>query len=288
MTDPVIVGYDGFERSLRALIWAAHDAALHGCPLYIVHVLPAWEMDFPFHPPGRWQSASRRGAAILAEAEAMVRESHPDLDVGCQQLSGSPSEVLCSVSKQARNVVLGARGEGGLGNLLFGSVGLQVAGHADGPVVVVGQLTTGHHRVVVGTDGSPHSVSAMEFAFDEASLRGTRLQVLRVWQMPVPAEAPERELVPEDVEAEQRREVEEQLAGLRKKYPDVEIETELVRGKAAPALVRASDRADLAVVGSRGRGGFHGLALGSVGHALLHYGTCPIAVVRPRPEPARE
>ncbi|MGK4585284.1 universal stress protein [Kitasatospora sp. HPMI-4] len=284
MTDPVIVGFDGSERSLRALIWAANDAALRGCPLYIVHVLPSWEMDFPFHPPGRWQSASRRGAAILSEAEAMARESHPDLEVGCQQLSGSPSEVLCSVSEQAHSVVLGARGEGGLGNLLFGSIGLQVAGHAAGPVVVVGQLTTGHHRVVVGTDGSPHSVSAMEFAFDEASLRGSKVRVLRAWQMPVPAEAPERQPDPGEVEAEQRREVEEQLADLHKRYPDVEIETELIRGKAAPALIRASDRADLAVVGSRGRGGFHGLALGSVSHALLHYGTCPIAVVRPRPE----
>ncbi|WP_332112410.1 universal stress protein [Streptomyces gossypiisoli] len=50
------------------------------------------------------------------------------------------------------------------------------------------------------------------------------------------------------------------------------------------ALARASDRADLLVVGSRGRGGFRGLALGSVSHHLLQFSLCPLAVVRPRPE----
>ncbi|WP_171118664.1 universal stress protein [Streptomyces gossypiisoli] len=60
----------------------------------------------------------------------------------------------------------------------------------------------------------------------------------------------------------------------------------MVRDAPIPALTRASDRADLLVLGSRGRGGFHGLALGSVSHQLLHFSACPIAVVRPRPEPA--
>ncbi|MCX4757151.1 universal stress protein [Kitasatospora purpeofusca] len=148
---------------------------------------------------------------------------------------------------------------------------------------MVGQITTGHHKVVVGTDGSAHSDTALECGFEEASLRGARLEALRAWSMPNSSESPEGETDPEEVEAEHRVELEEQLAGLRKQYPDVEVERRLVRGGAAPALIRASDRADLAVVGSRGRGGFHGLALGSVSHTLLHYGICPIAVVRPRP-----
>ncbi|MBX7553274.1 universal stress protein [Streptomyces sp. tea 10] len=52
------------------------------------------------------------------------------------------------------------------------------------------------------------------------------------------------------------------------------------------ALARASDRSDLLVVGSRGRGGFRELALGSVSHALLQYSMCPMAVIRPRTQPA--
>ncbi|MGW2374738.1 universal stress protein [Kitasatospora sp. NPDC001683] len=149
----MVVGVDGSERSLRALVWAASDAARRGSPLLIADVRPGWEADFPFFPPGRSQGLSRRGAEILAE-------------------------VLRDASERARCMVLGARGEGGLGNLLMGSVSLQVAGHAAGPVVVVGSITTGHGRVLVGTDGSERSTAAVEFAFEEASLRGDRVHAL--------------------------------------------------------------------------------------------------------------
>ncbi|MFJ9287212.1 hypothetical protein HS99_0002165 [Kitasatospora aureofaciens] len=284
MVDPVIVGVDGSGRSLRALVWAASDAARRECPLLIAHVLPAWEFDFPFFPPGRSQGLSRRGAEILAEAVAIAKESHPGLEVESDQVSGSPAEVLRAATERACCMVLGARGEGGLGNLLMGSVSLQVAGHAACPVVVVGEIATGHGRVLVGTDSSEHSTAALEFAFEEASLRGVRVHSLRAWSMPTKPEPSEDGPGPDEVEAEQRRQLDDQLAPLRHRYPDVEIETTLVRGKPVTELVRASDRADLAVVGSRGKGGFHGLALGSVSHGLLHYGICPVAVERP-PQP---
>ncbi|MFE5587644.1 universal stress protein [Kitasatospora sp. NPDC056531] len=283
MTDPVVVGVDGSERSLRALVWAAGDAARRGCPLLIAHVLPGWEADFPFFPPGRAQGLSRRGAEILAEAVAIAKESHPGLEVESDQVPGSPAEVLRDASERARCMVLGARSEGGLGNLLMGSVSLQVAGHAACPVVVVGAITTGHGQVLVGTDGSEHSAAALEFAFEEASLRGDRVHALRAWSMPITPEPSEAGPSPDAVESDHRRQLDDQLAPLRQRYPGVEVETTLVRGKPVAELVRASDRADLAVVGSRGKGGFHGLALGSVSHGLLHYGICPIAVVRPRP-----
>ncbi|MEU2911208.1 universal stress protein [Streptomyces massasporeus] len=57
-------------------------------------------------------------------------------------------------------------------------------------------------------------------------------------------------------------------------------------GRRQPGLLCASGRAELLVLGSRGRGGFHRLALGSVSHQLLRYSACPVAIVRPRPEPS--
>jgi nucleotide-binding universal stress UspA family protein len=77
----------------------------------------------------------------------------------------------------------------------------------------------------------------------------------------------------------------EALAGWRERYPQVEVAEEVVLGHPAEVLGRISDGSDLLVVGSRGRGGFAGLALGSVSHAVLHHARCPIAVVR-TPQPA--
>jgi hypothetical protein len=73
------------------------------------------------------------------------------------------------------------------------------------------------------------------------------------------------------------------LAGRRNRaadHPDVHWTTELVRGSAAQALVRRAESADLVVVGSRGRGGFTGLLLGSVGQSVLHHAQSPVAIVR--------
>ena len=69
----------------------------------------------------------------------------------------------------------------------------------------------------------------------------------------------------------------------RAKYPEVHVVREVVRDSAAKALLRHSEHAQLVVVGSRGRGGFRGLVLGSTSQHLLHHATCPVAVVRTAP-----
>jgi len=54
------------------------------------------------------------------------------------------------------------------------------------------------------------------------------------------------------------------------------------RGSAAEHLVAASKSADLVVVGSRGRGGFVGLLLGSVAQQVASHAACPVVVVPSR------
>lgn len=75
----------------------------------------------------------------------------------------------------------------------------------------------------------------------------------------------------------------EQLAGWREKYPDVPVEPVVRRGRAAEALLRhdpATPAPQLVVVGSRGRGGFTGLLLGSTSHDLVGHSQWPVVVVR--------
>ena len=74
--------------------------------------------------------------------------------------------------------------------------------------------------------------------------------------------------------------VAESVAGAVADHPDVVWETKLVPGQAARAILRTAASAELVVVGSRGRGGFTGLLLGSVSQGVLHHTSCPVAIVR--------
>ncbi len=276
MSDPVVVGVDGTGRSLRALTWGAHEARLRDADLVVVHALPRYEADFPFFPPGRFEEAEARGHEVVAEAVALVRETHPDVAVVTEQPMQTPAQALLETSGRAQVVALGAKGED-VGNLLLGSTVLQVVGHADCPVVVVGHASAGHDRVAVGTDGSPDSGAALALAFEEARLRGARLSVVSA--LGLPQGWPRhllRPLPPDDEEVLRRREsVEAQLTALLEEHPDTEVSLDVHHAEPLTALGEASHRADLLVLGSRGRGGFHGLAVGSTTHRMLHLAGWP-------------
>ena len=73
----------------------------------------------------------------------------------------------------------------------------------------------------------------------------------------------------------------ESLAGWHEKYPGVPVRRVVERDRPASALLDAARGAQLLVVGSRGRGGFTGLTLGSVSQALIHHAACPVMIARP-------
>lgn len=123
--------------------------------------------------------------------------------------------------------------------------------------------------------------AALAFALDAASARGVPLIAVHTWSDLVanPQIAP---LVDWDaVEADEQAVLAEQLAGWGEKYPDVRVHRRVIRDRAAHALVEESRRAQLVVVGSRGRSAAAGLLLGSVSRAVLHRSYCSVAIVRP-------
>jgi nucleotide-binding universal stress UspA family protein len=123
---------------------------------------------------------------------------------------------------------------------------------------------------------------AIRFAFEEAALRRARLRVIHVWPHPAssgPGVVQPLVYDPQVVTEEERRVLGESLAVWCEKFPEVEVFSEVEHGRPVPILAGVSARADLLVVGTRGRGGFVGLLLGSVSHALLHHARCPVAVV---------
>jgi nucleotide-binding universal stress UspA family protein len=289
LTGAVLVGYDGSPGARAALDWAVAEAIRLRVPLRLRYVFE-WVSQvgvFAVVPP-YGDDLRAEAQAVVDEAVAGVVAAHPDLDIRGDVADGSAAGVLCEASRHARMVVLGHSGLGGFTGLLLGSVAVAVSAHAHCPVVVVrGHLPAQSSLPVwVGVDGSPESDLAVGFAFDTAARRGVPLAAIHVWE---PPSSPRRGTIPRlsydpaMMAAAERQLLGEDLAIWRDKYPQVAVTTTVVPGHAGQALVDVSRRAQLVVVGSRGRGGFRGLLLGSVSQQLMHHAACPVAVVRETP-----
>jgi nucleotide-binding universal stress UspA family protein len=138
--------------------------------------------------------------------------------------------------------------------------------------------------IVVGVDESKHARRALEWAADEARIRGARLRIVHAYQVPVSeiVHRADQYISLHDVhEAEARKVLDDALKNARDLAPQLDIVGDAVEAPPARALVEASKEADMIVVGSRGRGGFAGLLLGSVGQQTVHHATCPVVVIPP-------
>lgn len=282
----IVVGIDSPYRNQPEVDSAIAQARRSHVGLTLLHVF----VEPTAYGLGPWvpgmNDAVRDSKAALRQLAEALAQQNPDVDVESLVVVGFPADVLIRISRDARAIVLGCRGLGGFAELLLGSVSSQVASHAHCPVIVQrpADALTGDPEgpVLVGVDGSPANAAAIGFAFAEADLRHTRLIALHTWTLPLAAITDD---YPSDVEREEQQArllVSEALAGWREKFPDVVVDERVVHEPSAQdALIEASTTASLAVVGSRGRGGFTGLLLGSVSQALLHHGHCPVAVVRP-------
>lgn len=285
---PVMVGVDGSESALHAVRWAADEARRRGTTLRVVH---AYEIPAGY-PPGfvDWhmlhEALAAQGRSWLDRARDAAEETVPGLTVEVLEVRAGAVPTLVGKSEDAALLVLGTRGLGGFTGLLIGSTAVELAARAHCPVVVVRGPEHGG-PVVVGVDGTPVGEIAIAFAFAEASTRGTDLVAVHTWTdlLVETAFADGAAALDFTPLAQQAEEVlGERLAGWQEKYPDVRVTRHVSRERASRALLRHAEGAALVVVGSRGRGGFRGLLLGSTSQHLLHHAPCPVAVVRTMPE----
>ncbi len=140
-------------------------------------------------------------------------------------------------------------------------------------------------RVVAGVDGSPESEQALQWAAAEAARRSAALDVVHAWMTPYPLNPPDYFVDPAPFEARGAELLHWAMASLAgvagSGHAPAEIRPVLVRDFAVKALVDAAEGAELLVVGSRGRGGFSGLLLGSVSQNCVQHAPCPVAVIPP-------
>jgi nucleotide-binding universal stress UspA family protein len=245
---------------------AAHD--LVPVPIQVNGLLQAWELN-----------REELDEVLVAELDG---RQLPAQDV--LTLALPPAQALVELSATARMVVVGAQGHTRLGGLLIGSVSQHVARQSGCPVAVIReQASPSASDIVVGIDEGPDSQTALELAFTLAAARRARVIAVHGWharyderpygRLPISGDVVDRV-----VEGQQR--LGEALAPWRERYPDVVVELAAMPVHPSRLLADASQTAGLIVVGSRGRGAFKGLLLGSVSQSVLTQASCPVLIAR--------
>jgi len=281
----VVVGVDGSDEAVVAVRAATQDAARRGCGLKLVHAFVWPELRIAVGPPqsGPPNAGLRNEAErLLADAAKVASHTDPSVPVTAEILTGAAPRVLLHVAQEAEVIVIGTRGLGGFTGLLVGSTAVQVAAHSPVPVLAVRGDVREQGSVVLGVNGAPESKGAVAVGFSEAERRDAELLAVHAWTGPVSTAPGDVQPLVDDVdriEGEETRVLSEALSGYQTSHPDVTVVQRVVRRRAAPALIELSQTARLLVVGSRGRGGFKGLLLGSVSQQMLHHAGCPVLIV---------
>lgn len=287
-TQPIIVGVDGSPVSKVAVDWAARSAAMRGAALKLVYIVtPPAVMAFPEvpMPPGYLQWQEEEGSRLLDAARKTATEAIGDrpITVTVEMITGPAVSTLADLSTDAQMIVVGCRGRGALARGLLGSVSTGLVHRAHCPVAIIHDEDPlmphpTKAPVVVGVDGSPSSERAVAIAFEEASFRGVDLVAVHAWSDTGVFEFPGADW--STLQALGEETLSERLAGWQERYPDVLVRRVVVADQPAHQLMEQAESAQLLVVGSRGRGGFGGMLLGSVSTSVIHAARMPVIVAR--------
>ena len=285
--DTIVVGVDESTGAAGALRWAVEEAALHGAAVTAVlcwgyldqHRGPGQPHDFD---PAYTEAAAEQALedivddAVGADAAASIER---------RTVNDLPAQGLLGLARDADLLVVGARGLNRFKEILLGSVSQHCLAHAEVPVAVIrsaeSSVRGGRQRVVVGVDGSDTSRQALLWALEEGRRRQAIVEAVHAWNAPFTGgpDVPTSDRVTIAVE----QAAGELLASLVDSVDTTGLPEPIVQttacGGGGAVLVERAEGADLAVVGSRGLGGFKGLLLGSVGHQVAHHAPCPVIVI---------
>ncbi|QLY28606.1 universal stress protein [Nocardia huaxiensis] len=286
---PIVAAVDGSEISYQAVAWAAVEAELRGSPLHIItsYAIPTREDARTALGVAEVAALRADGARVLAEATRIAEHATPQrqVEITTEFTFDLIIPTLLARSKQAAMIVVGNRGRGAVRRALLGSVSTALSRHAHCPVTIVHGISqtdpvSATKPIVVGVDGTDNSMPAIEMAFEEAARRKVALIAVHAWSDTTGYDLP---VVGWDsIRETEQTLLAESLAGFGERYPEVTVERVVACDTAVRALLEQADSAQLLVVGSHGRSGFAGIALGSVSAAVLHHAVCPVLVVRER------
>lgn len=279
----VAVGIGGMATA-RAVRWAAERASHERARLSLVHVFD--ETNLGGADDEMRGAASSLAEERLAQAAEAARAVDDSLDIEESLLFGSPGDVFADISKQVSFLVIGSEWQGDSRANRRRVQSLRIAAASSSPVAVIPDLdVSGRRGVAVGIDGSHASDRAIAFAADEASRLHEPLIAVHAWDIvaltggdygygAVPV------LATDDLERSAAAVLDQSLDPVVERYPELEIEREVIAGDPVHVLAEVAERAMLLVVGSHGRGAIARFLLGSVSHGVLARVETPTVVIR--------
>lgn len=281
----IVVGVDPSPAGRQALDWAVRECLARGAALTVLRAwqTPAFGFYYAIEPaisdgPPLAQSEAQRVADDELKLALERVPGGDGLDAHASAVMGPAAHVLVDAAQDASMVVVGSRGLGALSRAVLGSVSSSVLHHAGCPVAVIPERAEVRQvqppRVLVGIDHSPASQAALRYAVEHARRHGAVLVPVFVHE-PVVAAAGQSL---SGLEGSERASLEATAAAAG--AGDLVVEPEVCTGHAGEVLYQLARPQDVLVTGSRGRGGFAGLLLGSTSTSVAQHATSPVVVVR--------
>jgi nucleotide-binding universal stress UspA family protein len=262
----VVVGVDGSECAIRAVRWAAREAARRGAPLRIVHAAS--------YLGRRGATDTRspelaRARQITGQAFTVARHTEHDLRASTEVTPGDPVDTLLRAAAAGQLVVLGSSTTGAVDEFVRAPVAARLAARSPSPVVVVPRQRTG-----VPTDRPVAAVLGIGDPEDDEAVAAFAAAAARRAGLP---------LVLVQTRGEGRTAVSsrlDDLAGWSRREPDLEVRHSVLPRASAGQLVRATCPSSLLVL-SAGHGHLLHRTLDGPHRWLLRHCTSPMAFVPP-------
>lgn len=281
MSEKIVVAVSAASSSRRAVDWAVARAMARRQSIELLSVVGG--------AVGMIGEAAVIEAAMTATEQMLAAEAeriaHPGLSVTSRVAVGDPVATLSVASEDAVLLVIGSDYRGPGDGPARGAHGIRITAASHCPVVVVPDFDLDDDRsgVVVGVDGSSVSEAAIAFAAAEADRLDEPLTAVIVW---TPISAPRNAIMVspqayrDGMEQTAREALALSLAGLRSRYPGLQIEEAVAEGFPSVIINELAEGARLTVVGSRGHGAVRRFLLGSISHEVLQRLASVVAVVR--------
>lgn len=258
----IVVGIDGSPDAVRAALWAVPEALSRDIALRLVSVAADSVVN---------EAATAEAQRDLNAALAAVRTADGAVRVETAVLTGEPVAALLAASRDAAMLCVGA----------VGSTAGALAAGAHCPVAAVrgadrpdpGWVAPGW--VAVELDGTPDSAAVLQFAVEEARLRGVPLRALGAWQSRKTSICDSNQAAESDRLV--RAQIDRRLSEWQRHYPDLDVRPVAVHGRMFDYLVRNAAKIQLVVVGAGNADA--GELLGRAGLSALHDTDCSVLVV---------